>query len=349
MTSTTKLALFAGASAFTMASFGATTAPEAKTLIFSIIGTPKHVLNAGVLGAWRKDVLKETNGRINFKIPPNPLAPPPRLYDATKSGVTDGAVQFNAFLQRRVPSVQISLLPLLFTRADAHAVALQRTYDRYFAKKGEYKGVKLIGFQSGVGGVMCSLKDTPITSVKNIRTLKMWSLPGFAAKAMAKLKVNVTPGPAVRIYPIVSKGVVDGFNGLTPGDAYAFNVVQYTKSCTQVPGGSFTPTFSMLLNPKVWDGLSKADQEGIMRASGERGAMHSRIWQENGVQGDKRFTADGKKLIKASPEFAAALKKAWKPLHNEWIQIANKAGIDGQGAFDFFRSESKKLAAKFSK
>lgn len=45
--------------------------------------------------------------------------------------------------------------------------------------------------------------------------------------------------------------------------------------------------------------------------------------------------------IKPSPEFTAALNKAWKPLKEERLQIANKTGFDGQGAYDFFRSESK--------
>ena len=348
-----KLVLAAGVSALALA--GAMNTPaEAKELIFSIIGTPKHISNfgpngGGVLATWNKDVQRETKGDLKFKIPLTPLAPPPRLYDATKSGITDAAVQFNAFLQKRVPSVQMSLLPLLFTRSDAHGVALWRTYNKFFAKGNEYKEVQLLGFFSLVGGTMCSLKDKPIDSVATLRSMKMWSLPGFAAKSMAALKVNVTPGPAVRIFPIVSKGVVDGYNALIPGDSYSFNINRYTKSCTTVEGGTFTPTFSVVMNKKAWGALSRATKDGLMRASGENLARRGKIAHDQALKQEKRFQADGKKLIAASPKFAAALRKAWQPLHDQWIATANKAGFDGKGAYDFFRAESKKLAAEYSK
>lgn len=345
------LAVSIGAYAFS----GVVGAPvHAKELIFSIIGTPKHIANFGtsnngVLATWNRDVQKETKGELKFKIPLTPLAPPPRLYDATKSGITDAAVQFNAFLQNRVPSIQLSLLPLLYTRGDAHAVALWRTYHKFFAKGNEFKDVVLLGFFSASGGTMCSLKDKPIDSVKTLRSMKMWSLPGFAAKSMALLKVNVTPGPAVRMFPIISKGIVDGYNALTPADAYSFNINRYTKSCTTVEGGTFTPTFSVVMNKKAWGGLSTRIRDGLMRASGEHLGRLSRIWFEDGITQQKRFQNDGKKIIPASASFAADLRKAWQPLHDQWIETANKAGFDGKAAYDFFRAESKKLAAEYSK
>ena len=354
MKKTSKLLLASGASAFALAAFAQVPTAHSADMIFSIIGTPKHILNfgpdgSGVLANWNKGVAKATNGSLKFKIPPNPLAPPPRLYDATKSGVTDAAVQFNAFLQRRVPSIQMSLLPLLFTRSDAHGVALWRTYNKFFAAKNEFKDVHLLGFFAAVGGSICSLKDQPIDSVATLRGMKMWSLPGFAAKSMAALKVNVTPGPAVRIFPIVSKGIVDGYTALTPSDSFAFNINRYTKSCTTVEGGVFTPTFSIVMNKKKWDGLSKSDKEGLTRASGENLALQGRVQVEFDKKSNARFVKAGKKLIPASPAFTDALRKAWQPLHEEWIATAEKSGIDGKGALAFFQSESKKLAAEYSK
>lgn len=347
-----KILLAAGVSALALTGLS-TSSVQAKEMIFSIIGSPKHISNFGsdnngILATWSKNVAKETKGDLTFKIPLTPLAPPPRLYDATKSGITDAAVQFNGFLTKRVPSIQISMLPLMFTRTDAHGVALWRTYNKFFAKGPEFRDVQLLGFFSAGGGLLCSLKDQPIDSVKTLQGMKMWSLPGFAAKGMAALKVNVTPGPAVRIFPIVSKGVVDGFNALVAGDTYSFNIVRYTKSCTMVPGGTFTPTFSVVMNKNAWGGLSAATKASLMKASGENLARLGTIGHEDGIKQEKRFVADGKKLIPASPQFEAALRKAWQPLHEEWIASVNKMGFDGKGAYEFFKSESAKLVKEMS-
>lgn len=341
----TSLAILASAGSMLVA---APTPAESKEYIYSIIGFPKAVFNKPI-HKWRDDVERVTEGRVKFKIPPTPLAPPPRLYDATLSGVTDAATQFNAFLQKRVPSVQVGQLPLLYKRADAHGVALWRTYNKFFAKKKEYGAVKLVGFYVGPAGYICSLKDTPITSVKTLQSMKMWSLPGYAAKSLQRLGVNVTPGPAVRIFPIVSKGIVDGYNALVPHNAYDFNILRYTKSCTEIPGGVTQATFSILINPKVWNGIAKKDQEALMSVSGETLAMNTSFWLNHHLRMNKQFVKEGRQIHRASPKFAAALNKAWKPLHDEWIATANKAGFDGKAAYDFFVAQNTKVAAELDK
>ena len=72
------------------------------------------------------------------------------MYDATTQGVTDSAVIMNAFIQRRAPLVQISMLPFLFTDSEAHGVAMWRTQQKFFnnAKADEYGDVQLLGFFS---------------------------------------------------------------------------------------------------------------------------------------------------------------------------------------------------------
>ena len=57
----------------------------------------------------------------------------------------------------------------------------------------------------------------------------------------------------------------------------------------------------------------------------------------------KSYLAHGGIIVKASPAFNAALKKAWKPLFDAWIASANKRGIDGKAALDYFMSEAKKV------
>jgi TRAP-type C4-dicarboxylate transport system substrate-binding protein len=322
-------------------------AHAADEILFNFFAPPKHIMNTGITIPWTKAVEKATNGEVKFKIPPKSIAPPPRQFDIVRTRTTDMAVQFNGFLRKRASLVQLSLLPLMGRSGEAHAVALWRTYKKFFEKKNQFAGVKLLGFFGGPPGDMCSLKeDKPIDSVATLKSMKMWSLPAYPAQALNRFGVTVVPGPAVRIYTIVSKGIVDGYSGLGLQEAIRFNVAQYTKSCTIIPGSVFTPTFSMFINPKKWASLSKANKAAIEKLSGEYIGHLTHNWDKIDIKGADNLRAKGIKVTEAPKKFADALRKAWSPMHQAWIKEANKLGVDGKAAFDYFREQEAKVAAK---
>lgn len=324
----------------------ATVAPsQARELVFSIIGTPKHVINGVIIPEWAANVKKATQGRVTIKVLPTSVAPPPRMYDAVRTGIVDSAYTLNAFLVEKAPLIQIGQLPLMFTSGPGVATALWRTYNTYFKAKHPLPGVVVLGFVSGSGGVICGLKGQ-IDSVAALRNMKMWSMPGFSAEAMGRLKASVVPGPGARIYSIVSKGIVDGYSGLSISDAYSFKAAQYAKSCTVVPGGVFTPNFTVMVQPKAWASLTEADRNAVMSVSGEMLARESRHWDAVEAKAVARFKADGKDLHTASPALDADLRRAWMPIHEAWIKRANALGIDGKAAYDYFRAQAKAVAAK---
>ena len=143
------------------------------------------------------------------------------------------------------------------------------------------------------------------------------------------------------MYPIVSKGTVDGWASLPVMDAYTFNVLDVTKSCTVLEGGLGQATFSIMMNKDVWNDLKRAEQQQIMSASGENLARTSRHWQARSIRQRADFVKAGKQLVKPPPEFLAALRKAAQPQHDAWIAMANGKGIDGKAAYDYFVEQSK--------
>lgn len=339
------VAILGGAAVFgCMAAGGA----QAKTeILFNAFAPPKHIINTGIVKPWAAAVSKASNGRIVFKFPPSSVAPPPRQFDIARTGTVDMAYQFNGFLRRRVPLVQLTLLPFMGRSGRAQGIALWRTYNKFFRKKNQYSGVQLIGFFGGPPGDLCSLKaDKPIDSVATLKTMKMWSLPGYPSQGLKRLDVTVVPGPAVRIYSIVSKGIVDGFAGLGLQEAIRFNVAQFAKSCTVLSDSMFTAMFSLMINPKKWDSLSGADKQVLERMGGETLADYTRHWDAADVNGPDNLRKVGVKVSDASPAFVADLRKAWQPMHQAWIDGADKLGVDGKAAYDFFRAEVARAAAK---
>jgi TRAP-type C4-dicarboxylate transport system substrate-binding protein len=325
-------------------------AHAATKILFNFFAPPKHIINTGIAIPWTMAVEKATHGRVTFQIPPKSIAPPPRQFDIVRTRTADMAYQFNGFLRKRASLVQLSLLPLMGRNGEAEAVALWRTYKKYFERKRQFAGVKLLGFFGGPPGDMCSLQaDKPIDSVATLRSMKMWSLPAYPAEALKRLGVTVVPGPAVRIYTIVSKGIVDGFSGLGLQEAIRFKVAQYAKVCTVIPGSVFTANFSMFINPKKWASIPKRDQAAIEKLSGEYIARLTRNWDVIDVKGPQNLRAKGVKVITASPQFMAALRKAWTPMHLAWIKEANKLGVDGKAAFDYFRAQTRAVEASLKK
>jgi TRAP-type C4-dicarboxylate transport system substrate-binding protein len=309
--------------------------------VFTPIGSPTFTK---VLGPWFEDIEKATQGRVKINRPPQSLAPPPEQLNMVVSGVADGAFQFNAFLQKSHPLLQIGFLPGTMTSGKADAIALWRTYQKYFAEKNPFKDVVLLGFFASPPGHIYNIDKKPIQSLAELQGKKSWSLPGMTAQAMGRTGVSVVPGPAVRMHEIVSKGVVDVFCCIEWGDLNAFKVLQYVGAVTEVDGAVFSPKFSVFISAAKWKQISPQDQEAILKLSGEALARRSALIDEQNADLKKKYVAGGGVIAQATPAFNAELKKVWERLIEEWIAEAKAQGVDGREALNFYHAEAKKAA-----
>ena len=320
-------------------------AHAATTILFSRFAPPSSPTVTKVIDPWLKDIERVTQGRVKIVKPAQSLAPPPEQVNMVANGVADGAYQFNAFLQKSHPLLQLSFLPGTMYSGKADAVALWRTYQKFFAAKNPFKRVHLLGFFGSPPGYLYSMTKTPIQSMSQLKDKKVWSLPGVTAQAIALTGAAVVPGPAVRMYEIISKGVVDHFCCIEYGDLKAFKVLQYAKAITTVKGGVFAPAFSVFISNAKWAQISPKDQAAIMAISGEALARRSEGIDQHSKKVIDQYIADGGIVVKAKPAFNVALKKAWKPLYDKWIAMANKRGVDGKAALAYYLAQEKQVAA----
>lgn len=314
------------------------------TVLFNVFTPVASPTYTRVLGPWFEDIEKATQGRVKMNRPPQSLAPPPEQLNMVVSGVADGAFQFNAFLQKSHPLLQIGFLPGTMISAKANAVALWRTYQKYFADKNPFNDVVLLGFFATPPGHIYNMEKKPIQSLAELKGKKSWSLPGMTAQAMGRTGVSVVPGPAVRMHEIVSKGVVDMFCCVEFGDLNAFKVLQYLGAVTEVDGAVFAGTFSVFISTAKWKQISPEDQAAIVKLSGEALARRSAFIDEQNAAVKKKYLADGGIVAPATATFNAELKKAWEPLIEEWIAGAKALGVDGREALNFYLAEAKKAA-----
>jgi TRAP-type C4-dicarboxylate transport system substrate-binding protein len=314
-------------------------------IIFNNFTPPKFIITPGIINPWIKEINEALAGEVVFKVPAKSLGAPPRQKDIITQGIADGAFIFNAFLSNSVPHLKFSIMPKMSTTAEADGVALWRTYQKYFAPKNAFKDVHLLSFFDGPGGDIFTMQDKPIRTVEDIKNMKLWTLPFSLSQMLKQLNVAVVPGPAVRIYPIVSKKTVDGFVGLDMYAIYGFNVAQFVKSATHVEGYVYNPTFSVMLSKKKWNGFSKKARDTITKLSGERLSRRAKTWDDVVNKSKAKYLASGKKYYQADKSLNDAVSKISEGMVAGWIKQMKGLGIDGKAAIAFFRQSQKDYLA----
>ncbi|MDP2087370.1 MAG: TRAP transporter substrate-binding protein DctP [Gemmobacter sp.] len=324
---------------------GAQPAASETTIVFNNFLSPNDALWTDVMLPWIADVEKATEGRVKFTVPASSLAPPPELLNAVQQGVADGAFQMVSFLRAAHPELQMPLLPMTYFGNEETSVALWRTYEKFFKGKNDLKDVELLGLVTTPPNSLINMKPTPFQSVADIKGVKFWSLPGIPAETLTALGAVVTPGPAVRMYEVISGGVVDAFCCINYESLEVFNVAQYIGAGTDIPGHLFAPAFAVFVRADVFAGISAEDQAAIRAVSGEVLARRGSFGDPVEAAARQRIAAMGKTVVPASETFVAELEAAVAPVRAAWIEATKAKGIDAAAALDYYLAQQAAVKA----
>jgi TRAP-type C4-dicarboxylate transport system substrate-binding protein len=311
----------------------------AQTILYNCFFPPQHYACRVMLRDWNKEIEKATGGRVKFNIPPKSLAAPSDQYDGVVNGVMDAAVQMNQFISNKVTGIQVGQQPFIGTEsAESASVALWRTYEKFFAGKGEYGPVKLLAVYALNGSDFFSTNDQPIRTIDDIKNRKMWVLPGVTANIIKGTGSAAVAGPAVQMLEIISKGVVDGYVGVTFSSVVQFKLTDYTKSATVFDRKIFTPTFSFFIHEKKWNEISEADRNAIVVLSGEKISRHFGQVQDS-VQRKARdqLQKGGLKLVEGDDATLRQLEAIGQPMIDEWVKKVDAMGIDGKAVIAYYK------------
>jgi TRAP-type C4-dicarboxylate transport system substrate-binding protein len=106
------------------------------------------------------DIEKATEGRVKVNLLPKAVVAPPGTFDAVRDGLVDIAWTVHGLTSARFVLTNIAELPGNGDSAEATSVAYQRIHERYLAKAGEHKGVKVLAvFTHGPGAIQTTKKQ----------------------------------------------------------------------------------------------------------------------------------------------------------------------------------------------
>lgn len=326
-------------------------AQATETILFNCFFPPQHFMCTEMVPELGKRIEKATEGRVKIKIPAKSVAAPADQYDAVANGVVDGALQFNTFIANRVHGIQVAHLPFVGSETSQPAsIALWRTYQKFFAGKGEYKKVVLLSLFVSNGGEFASTIDKPIRTVQDIKDRKMWALPGTTADVIKATGSPVVSGPAVQMLEIISKGVVDGYSGVPTSSTEQFKLTPYTKSITAFSRKIFQPSFSFFISEAKWSKIAPKDQKAILAATGGDYASWIGALQDVKHQANvKKVFAAGVKLIKGDDAEMDKLIALGQPIVDDWLKKVGAMGVDGKAVIDFYRKTIAEEQAKLEK
>lgn len=320
-----------------------TVAVAQTTVLFNSFPPPTHMMNQRVFPVWIKQVEAATQGRVKIEVSPSSLAPPPGQLDLVLKGGADLAWQFSGVVANRLAMNQMTQIPSPTGSAAVMSRAIWRTHEKFFVPANEYKGLKLIALFSFPAAHFYTLKD-PLTSIDQVKQMKVLTVPGIDAKAWGALTTGVVTSPVVRYFELVSKGTVDAYTSMPIADMLSLNLWKSTKYIVDLKDAKNSGTFALIMNEKKWESIAKADQAAIEKVSGEAFAALMKGVDEVTQEVIAKVTADGVQRVTAADAVIAGVKQAYASAESDWIAEAGKRGVNGRAALDFYRAQVIELS-----
>jgi TRAP-type transport system periplasmic protein len=315
------------------------------TLTMSSWVPPAHHLTAVVLQGFADEIEKASGGRLKFQMLPKAPAAPPGTFDAVRDGLVDVSYVTASYTPARHILPLMAELPGAGDTAEVNSVAYSRVYWRSMDKAGEYKGVKLLGVFTHGPGQMFNTKR-PIKSLADLKGMKIRTGGGIA-DAMAKaLGASAFVKPAPESYELLSSGIADGV--FFPQESIvSFKLDSVIKYATLVPGGFYCSAFGFFMNQDKWNKLSKADQDVILKFSGEYLARRAgKSWDNADRLGNEGLKKAHVQIDVASPALVKEIQAKSKPVIDNWIkEVKEKRNMDGAALLKEFHAELKTVAA----
>lgn len=322
----------------------ATFAAADERLVMNTFFAPTYFLYEPIQ-QWTEDVAEATDGRVTISIPAGALTPPPQQVSSVRTGIADIGITANIFFQQQVPELSYPSLPFQISDAEAASVATRQTYDALLADKKPMNrlDVELLSIFAFNAAHLYSVKGGAIDSIEELKSRRMWSLPGYTTDTIVNLGLTPVTGPAVQLNEHVSKGVLDAYYGVGPDAVTDFNVTAYTDGVTRFPTGVSTATFSIFINERVWKRLSDEDRAAIASVSGvEFSRKIGAAAQAYADSAMEKIAAEGAEIIDASDAFYAAMQEASAPIYASFNDANAAQGVDGEALVQTFRENYTK-------
>jgi TRAP-type C4-dicarboxylate transport system substrate-binding protein len=326
-----------------------TTTPSAlaqsTTLTMSSWVPPTHFIVTDILQPWMEQVKQATNGRVQVNLLPKAVGAPDQHWELARRGVADITWSNFTYEPERFKSMWFAELPLMGDQSEAASVALWRTYEKFLAENPTYRGVKVLG-TGMLGGGHIHHPTRATNTLEAMRGQKVRMGGPIQKRLLEEMGAIPVAGAASRAYEMLSGGVIDA--SLNPMESVVnFRLDSVLKNHTVIPDGLYDGTFFIAMNEGKWRRLSTADQQAIMRVSGE---TLSRLWGQKFDQQSRDAVAKmrvaGHQFHEPSRELMNVARKVRGDMLQELNTEGPKFGVPNHNAMVAFYEQQYKTLKK---
>lgn len=323
----------------------AATAQAQTTLTLSSWVPPNHFVVKDILQPWMAEVEKATEGRVRINLLPKPVGSPPQHWELARKGVADITWGNFTYEPERFKHVWFAELPMMGTSSEASSVALWRTFNQYLAGNEAFKGVVMLG-TGMLGGGQFHHPSKVIDTPDDLKGQKVRMGGPIQKRLLEDLGAIPVSAPATKAYELLEGGVIDA--SLHPLESVVnFRLDGKLKNHTLIPGGLYDATFFIVMNEGKFRRLSAADQQAVLRVSGE---ALSRRW---GVEFDKQNKAaeatlrtNGHRFAQPSPALLDNIRKVRTTMLRELHAEGPSFGVPDVNAMVAFYEQQYQSLAK---
>ena len=336
-------ALIASAALLTLGS--AATAQAQTTLTMSSWVPPTHYVVKDILQPWMAEVEKATEGRVKINLLPKAVGAPAQHWELARKGVADITWGNFTYEPERFKHVWFSELPMMGASSEASSVALWRTYTQFLASNEAFKGVTLLG-TGMLGGGQFHHPSKVIDTPDDLKGQKVRMGGPIQKRLLEDLGAIPVAGPGTKAYELLEGGVIDAsLHALE--SVVNFRLDGKLKNHTIIPGGLYEASFFIGINEGKFKSLSAADQQAILKVSGE---ALSRRW---GLEFDKQnksaettLRANGHKFAQPSAALLDNIRKVRTAMLSELQKDGASFGVKDHNAMVAFYEQQYKTLAK---
>ena len=200
------------------------------------------------------------------------------------------------------------------------------------------------GSESGIRG------NKPINSIEDIKGMKIrmgGKLQGKVLKDLGGVQVNLAGS---EVYQALEKGVIDASEYNIPSVDRMMGLQEITQYWASPAWHAPSAIFSVIINKKVWDGFSEAQQEMLKTAAMANFLWSYTFFEYNNISATKDFLDKGIKINKLKNDDLAKIQKS---VNKHTLDVCKKNPLFAKIAYSQYKflkdfSQWRSVADPFS-
>lgn len=289
-----------------------------------------HVVETILVEGWSEAIEKATDGQIKItSYPAGTLLPGPEVYEGVVQGVADIGISVYAYTRGRFPVVEAFMLPGIGYSSSASASHALNEGLREL-NPAEIQDVEyLFSFSTGPGLMMM---DRPVRELSDIQGVEIGVTSGPRVDAMEALGAIGTNIPMPQFYENLQSGIVVG--GVFPFEALqGFGLSEVTGEYITDTPFLYSQMFFSVMNLDTWNSLSPELQSIFIEVTEEFydnniPGLFDQINQKGWDYHQEQHP--GVEVIELSPEEEARWLERINPIIDDYIEVLNGRGLDGE-------------------